>query len=237
MNSFLNCSSTRTAANSQANSICPIFRDQTLDGDSVVTDRLLSPSGGSIGLSDISKSDCSATVRTSTSFHATHSRNSIYSSGYVSDDEASDFDEPSDSGRTTRSSARRANQPAANQDKQASRASDNNINKQAPTEASSTGAKGRKRKRKGSDGEGSGNESGDNVKSHCATNVKNSSSEPVCLCPRNVMKCIGILPSLPIVNNFIDSDDTHSSLNDDLAYTVLPTVSRNPKGTGGGEGE
>jgi len=40
-----------------------------------------------------------------------------------------------------------------------------------------------------------------------------------------VMRCIGILPSLPIVSKFRDSEDSDSSL-EDVVLTVLPTVPR-----------
>ena len=55
--------------------------------------------------------------------------------------------------------------------------------------------------------------------------------EPVvCSCPRNVMTCIGILPSLSIVNQYCDSgEESDSSLDDATAHTVLPRVDRNRK--------
>jgi len=48
----------------------------------------------------------------------------------------------------------------------------------------------------------------------------------VCSCRHDVMKCIGILPSLPIMNQYYDSDDSDSDL-DDYSHTVLPIVDRN----------
>lgn len=227
MSFFMNSSSsTGVIANNQTNRLCTRFRDQPLDHSGTAIDSsMLSIDGGTMDMEDDSPP---------LNFHTNLSQISMYS-GYVSDDEATDLDEPTDSGRTTRSSARRANQPSAGQDKQPTQTTGNNINIQTSIETNASGSRGKKRKRKGSDGEESEHDSGDNSKSHCKSNVTNNSSEPVCLCPKNVMRCIGILPSLAIVGNFNDSDDSHSSLNEDLSYTVLPTVSRNPKGGGGGE--
>lgn len=67
-----------------------------------------------------------------------------------------------------------------------------------------------------------------NAKSKCKVETKIDEDEIVCCCPKNVMTCIGILPSLPIVTDFYDSDE--SSI-DDLSYTVLPTVCRSQRGT------
>lgn len=103
-------------------------------------------------------------------------------------------------------------------------------------------ARGTKRKRatheagEGSDGEPE--EGGDRSRSRTSIDqnpVKQEQKEKcevlerpnVCICPKNVMKCIGILPSLPIMNQFCDSDDSDSSSNEDFCHTILPTVSRN----------
>lgn len=49
----------------------------------------------------------------------------------------------------------------------------------------------------------------------------------VCSCsPKNVMRCIGILPSLPIVDKFKDSSDSDES-NDDLEGRITLKVGRN----------
>lgn len=139
--------------------------------------------------------------------------------------------EPSDSGRT-RSSARRLKA------QEADKSSDSN--KAANESSSTTENKGRKRKRV-SQGNGDGSDSDPDegadksrarTCSDDATNgLKDEAAEsqveqPVCTCPKNVMKCIGILPSLDIVNYFCDSDSSDSSANDDIYHTVLPTVSR-----------
>jgi hypothetical protein len=47
-----------------------------------------------------------------------------------------------------------------------------------------------------------------------------------CSCRHDVMKCIGILPALPIMYEFYDSDDSESDL-EDHSHTVLPIVDRN----------
>lgn len=49
-----------------------------------------------------------------------------------------------------------------------------------------------------------------------------------------VMRCIGILPSLPIVGHWCDSDDSNSSL-EDMVHTVLPTVPRQRRDDDGEE--
>lgn len=56
----------------------------------------------------------------------------------------------------------------------------------------------------------------------------------VCSCRHDVMQCIGILPSLPIMNQYYDSDDSESDL-DDCSHTVLPIVDRNSNKQHGGE--
>lgn len=59
-------------------------------------------------------------------------------------------------------------------------------------------------------------------------NIQPESSSASCCCPDNVMKCIGILPSLPIVEKFHDSDsDTNSD--DDLGThrRLVSRVARN----------
>lgn len=62
-------------------------------------------------------------------------------------------------------------------------------------------------------------------------NDKETLEPAICSCPRNIMTCIGILPSLSIVNQYCDSgDDSDSTLDDDNAHTVLPRVDRNRKG-------
>lgn len=145
--------------------------------------------------------------------------------GYTSDDESSDYEEPQDSGRT-RSSTRRAQQ--VNQVGEANKTGKSN----APDKAgsSSTGDnKGRKRKKKGLGGDGSDSDQDDggNEKSRPRLEPEvNGREEVVCSCPKDVMRCIGILPSLPIISYFQESDDSDSSLNDDLSHTILPTVSR-----------
>lgn len=51
--------------------------------------------------------------------------------------------------------------------------------------------------------------------------------EPECSCsPKNIMKCIGILPSLPIVGKLDDSSDSEGS-NDDLEGRITLKISRN----------
>lgn len=101
-------------------------------------------------------------------------------------------------------------------------------------------SRGTKRKRpaseahEGSDGEpeeGGGDRSRSRTCEGQSPVVKEESTiadnQSICICPRNVMKCIGILPSLPIImNQFCDSDDSDSSANEDFSHTVLPTVSR-----------
>lgn len=153
--------------------------------------------------------------------------------GYMSDDEASDT-EPCDSGRSTRSSTRRANQANQqdkNSDKQPNPA-DNNDNSN-----SFDGSRNRKRKRNSQgDGEDSDDGNSRGRPRVDTTSITNDQLAPaVCSCPKDVMKCIGILPSLPIINNFRDSDDSESSL-EDMTHTVLPMVSRSRRDGGGGRG-
>jgi hypothetical protein len=56
----------------------------------------------------------------------------------------------------------------------------------------------------------------------------------ICSCRHDVMKCIGILPSLPIMNQYYDSDDSESDL-EDYSHTVLPIVDRNSNKPQGAE--
>lgn len=146
--------------------------------------------------------------------------------GYITDDEASDDEEPVDSGRT-RSAARKAN--LSNQQS-------NKTSQQSGTaeggDSPAAGSRGRKRKQVNPNGDGSDSDKDEsNKKSRVEANAEPAAADPpVCSCPRNVMKCIGILPSLPIISCLYDSDDSIRSSNEDLTYTVLPTVSRDRKG-------
>lgn len=173
--------------------------------------------------------------KTATRIQDVRIQNAI-NAGYASDDEASDFGEPHDSGRT-RSSARQANkmqqQNSGNQQQQNAQSNRNN----SESTGGDTDGKGRKRKKasQGSDGEDSddGNEKS-KLKTICEESVtsvipqQQSIVQPaICSCPREVMTCIGILPSLSIAGRYVDSDDSDSSINEDLSHTVLPTVSRN----------
>lgn len=82
-------------------------------------------------------------------------------------------------------------------------------------------SKGQKRKKKPQDGgDSDGHSDDDNIQ--CVKVVSEETpTAPVCSCPKDVMRCIGILPSLPIVR-YYDSDDSESSSNEDLGHTVLP---------------
>lgn len=154
-------------------------------------------------------------------------------SGYASDNEASDNEDPQDSGRTTRSSAKRNNQQS-NQDTDSSSQSKS---LSSAEKASGDSGKGRKRKKNiTNSGDGSDSDSdrgGDKNRLKLDGTAKNESDNQselvVCSCPKNVMKCIGILPSLPIISYFHDSDESDSSF-DDLSHVVLPIVNRNPRG-------
>lgn len=60
------------------------------------------------------------------------------------------------------------------------------------------------------------------------SNPEFSESTAVCTCRNDVMKCIGILPSLPIMYGSFsnsDSDDSDSDI-EDYHFPVLPTVER-----------
>ena len=151
--------------------------------------------------------------------------NGAINAGYASDDEASEFEvEPQDSGRT-RSSTRRAQQ--VNQQGKDNNNSNNSAN--PVNDTSDNDPTGRKRKRKtggGSDGD-SDSDGQDRRRSRLkSTSNGKSEKSPVCCCPTNVMRCIGVLPSLPIATFFHDSDDSDSSIADDFSHTVLPMVKR-----------
>lgn len=161
-------------------------------------------------------------------------RNKPLLSGYASDDESSDLDEPHDSGRT-RSSSRRTNQ------QQQESTNDNNSSSTNKTNQSNdaSGNKGRKRKRitnQGGDNPGSDKDNDDDDR-ECGDRSRlkldeSQEKEDVisCCCPKNVMRCIGVLPSLPIISQFYEqcSDETDSSI-EDLSHVTLPAVNRNPK--------
>lgn len=142
--------------------------------------------------------------------------------GYASDDEASySEDELHDSGRT-RSSTRRANQISQNKDGDNTQTSD--------SYDTSKEGKGKKRKRRAQDGsDEDSDDRNDRSRSRIEQTI-NQHRHLDCSCPKDVMKCIGILPSLPIINHFCESDDSDSSLSDDLTHTVLPRVSRREGG-------
>lgn len=160
--------------------------------------------------------------------------------GYVSDDEASDCDqnERQCSGRT-RSSTRKANQ-SGNSNNSSSSSLNTSNNSSQLEQSSKAGEKKRKRiTAKGDDNSGSESD-GEARKCLKTTNEqetpiqekeKEEEQAKECCCPRNVMRCIGILPSLPIMNDLIDSDDSSSSP-DDHNFTVLPIVSRTKHETG-----
>lgn len=126
-------------------------------------------------------------------------------------------DELQQSGRT-RSAAKKANQAISSDgDTRAKTDTTDNQEKEA---------RGVKRKKKNAGGnEDSDSESEDNREPQLGE--AKVAEEFTCLCPKNVMTCIGILPSLPIINHLYDSDDSLSSANDDLNFTVLPAVNRN----------
>lgn len=52
------------------------------------------------------------------------------------------------------------------------------------------------------------------------------SAEIVCSCPKNIVRCIGILPSLPMVYKICDSDDSDSSSDDNKPHVLLPRAER-----------
>lgn len=148
--------------------------------------------------------------------------------GYITDDEASDDEQPVDSGRT-RSSTRKSQMP----DKETSKDSTQSGGPKRG-ESSAGGQRGRKRKQVNSNGDGSDSDKDEKSNKKTCVDVEpeitNFPEETVCSCPKDVMKCIGILPSLPIISCLYDSDDSLSTSNDDLTYTVLPTVSRDHGG-------
>lgn len=168
-------------------------------------------------------------------------QNPCKQSGYCSDDESSDCElEPCDSGRT-RSAARKASQALNNDKTESEKVSEN------PDKASSSNrSKGRKRKKVGAGGDGSDSDPDDNrEKSRLRLDEpemiqkQNEDVEMICSCPKDVMRCIGILPSLPIITSYGDSDVSNSSDTDDLTHTVLPIVARPHKEgrAAGGEGD
>lgn len=58
------------------------------------------------------------------------------------------------------------------------------------------------------------------------TAQESAHEEPiVCSCRHDVMRCIGILPSLPIMDEYYDSDDSDSDF-EESRHTVLPIVER-----------
>lgn len=143
----------------------------------------------------------------------------------IGENQVGNHNEPSDSGRT-RSSTRRANQTNSGNESNSNKATS------VPDKQTSSGkGKKRKKKRAGDDASGSDSDEGSAKSKLCVEAVKDN-EEPICSCPKDVMKCIGILPSLPIVSHFYESDDSISSLNEDLSYTVLPMVSRNRRDGG-----
>lgn len=153
-------------------------------------------------------------------------------SGYATDDESSDCEditgEPVDSGRT-RSSKRKAANQASQQSTDDTTATDQ--------QNKSDDSKGRKRK-KNEPGQGSGSESDGEGNSRRRLRVDDTNGltggQPVCSCPKDVMTCIGILPSLPIVSRFYDSDDSENS-HEEESFPVLPTVVRSTRHRGAHE--
>lgn len=153
-------------------------------------------------------------------------------SGYATDDESSDCEditgEPVDSGRTRSSKRKAANQASQQSADDATTAEQQN---------KSDDNKGRKRK-KNEPGHGSGSESDGEGNSRRRMRVDDTNGltgdQPVCSCPKDVMTCIGILPSLPIVSRFYDSDDSENSQEEE-SFPVLPAVVRSTRHRGAPE--
>lgn len=170
-----------------------------------------------------------------------HHSNKQYpiSLGYVTDTEFSDCEdnEPQEA-RRTRSSSRRANNQASNSSNNTSASSPQNTsNLSTSSQTSSTENRGRKRKTRRSGDDGSeiedNTDGGDKSRLKLDENQAQNNMETeeiACSCPKNVMRCIGILPSLPIASYF-QTEDSDSSLTDDLNhFTVLPLSERPRKG-------
>lgn len=134
--------------------------------------------------------------------------------------------EPQDSGRRRSSRRKPASQSSQQEDKQEGK---DELDTSRGSEKSDAG-RGRKRK-KNQTGERSGSDSDEDSNkkrpTRAAEPVWTDPSEPICTCPKDVMRCIGILPSLPIVSHFYDSDNSESS--EECNFPVLPTVARNPR--------
>lgn len=115
-----------------------------------------------------------------------------------------DNDEPAKSSRSTQGNNRSDNESSANNSKRELRNEDND--QMRP-------------KRQRLDDVGGGPDKNNSFHSN--------DGEPECSCsPKNIMKCIGILPSLPIIDKFEDSSDSNES-NDDLEGRITLKISRN----------
>lgn len=153
--------------------------------------------------------------------------------GYLTDDEASDIEgELQDSGRT-RSSSRRGNSGVSASNSTSTSDANNSSNVSATSQSNSSGgSRGRKRKTRRSGNDESDSEDPNDGNDKSRLKLDDSQAEPEkmdCSCPKDVMRCIGILPSLPIAAYF-QTDDSDSSLNDDLStFTVLPLSHRTRK--------
>lgn len=156
----------------------------------------------------------------------TKSPNHLKDDESVAAHEISDGLEAQECGKTRSATRRQASQ---------SKKENGDTSQAKQSDPSSRETRGSKRKRRipgGGDSDSDHDEGND--RSKCKLEAKTNEDAPVCSCPKDVMTCIGILPSLPIVADFYESDD--SSL-EDLSYTVLPTVCRSRRGNGAGHQE
>lgn len=173
--------------------------------------RLIHNTASTMANPDVLTSNCETFNKVSRLQESVHELNS------------SSEDEPQDSGRRRSLRRKPGTQPDPPEEKQVKDETDVPKSGEKSDES-----KGRKRK-KNVPGDGSGSESDGDGNKRSRAKVDNPiqpSNEPICTCPKNVMRCIGILPSLPIVSQFYDSDDSRSS--EEYNLPVLPSLPRNP---------
>lgn len=189
---------------SMANKNCQLAQEPRLpySGDAIISDRSREKAIGVMNLVELNLMNKFLDHLKDDESIATH--------------EMSDGVEAQECGKTRSATRRQASQ---------TKKENGDSNQAKQSDSSSRETRGSKRKRKipgGGDSDSDHDEGND--KSKCKLEAKANEDAPVCSCPKDVMTCIGILPSLPIVTDFYESDD--SSL-EDLSYTVLPTVCRN----------
>lgn len=84
-----------------------------------------------------------------------------------------------------------------------------------------------KKRKNGLDDEGDSDHPDD--KKHKSEIKAKPEDDEKCSCPRDVMKCIGILPSLPIVGSLKDIFESDESSGSESWFPLLPSISRSRK--------